>query len=353
MKQQKKTILLIDDDYKKFIDVLSLAATAFQLNIIGFDTIENGLIEFQSKKDKIGAILLDLSFTKGNYEGVEGVEKIRAINQLVPVVILTGSQSSNDLTMAVNCMKNGAFNYILKTNLDPISLFEMLKVAIRQYESKATFDREFQLKEEYYSKISCYVKMLRTTEMIVSDLLMDQMMFFPSIEKRIKEFNSFYNKLLIKEEMEGLIEHPFKRFTDIAGLRMIFYNSSDLEKAVQILQSSDDFLSNNGALEIIADNKTNSFGYRAYHFDVKINPEKRLNLKEYNGIEDIPCEIQFKTIFAHSWSTVYHALAYKQKNKKSLNERQYQLLKNDFNNAAKKLEVIENQISILCKKHEL
>ena len=53
MKQQKKTILLIDDDYKEFIDVLSLAATAFQLNIIGFDTIENGLIEFQSKKEKM------------------------------------------------------------------------------------------------------------------------------------------------------------------------------------------------------------------------------------------------------------------------------------------------------------
>jgi ppGpp synthetase/RelA/SpoT-type nucleotidyltranferase/CheY-like chemotaxis protein len=351
MKKTKKTILLIDDDYTGFIEGLSLPAKAFQLDVVGFETIENGLEAFQSNQEKVGAILLDLSFTAGNYEGVEGLEKIRAINHLVPVIILTGSQSANDLKMAVNCMKNGAFNYVLKTNLDPASLFEMLKVAIKQYESNTNIERHSQLKEEFITKVSAYGKMLHTTEMIVSDILKEQMMFPPTIEKRIKEFKSFYNKLLSKEEMEGGIADPFKRLTDVAGMRVIFYNTVDLEKAVELLLSSDDFLSIDGKTAIKADDKSNSFGYRAVHFDVKVNPAKRLHLKEYEGIEEIPCEIQFKTIFAHSWSKVHHAFSYKQNGTVALDNETQKMLNEDFNTAAKNLEDIENQITILCKKY--
>jgi ppGpp synthetase/RelA/SpoT-type nucleotidyltranferase/CheY-like chemotaxis protein len=351
MKKSKNTILLIDDDYKGFIEGLSLPAKAFQLDVIGFETIENGLKAFQSNQEKVGAILLDLSFTTGNYEGVEGLEKIRAFSKLVPVIILTGSQSANDLKMAINCMKNGAFNYVLKTNLDPASLFEMLKVAIKLYESNTDAERYLQLKEEFLGKVSDYGKMLHTTEMIVSDLLTDQMMFPPTIEKRIKEFNSFYNKLLSKEEKEGFIADPFKRLTDVVGMRVIFYNTVDLEKAVELLLASDDFLSIDGKAAIKADDKSNSFGYRAVHFDVKVNPEKRLHLKEYEGIEDIPCEIQFKTIFAHSWSKVHHAFSYKQNGTVALDGETQKMLNEDFNVAAKNLEDIENQITILCKKY--
>ncbi|MBK8808612.1 MAG: hypothetical protein IPO21_19055 [Bacteroidales bacterium] len=54
---------------------LSFPAKAFDLNGIGFETIEKGLGEFQNNIEKIGAIFLDLSFTPGNYEGVEGLEE--------------------------------------------------------------------------------------------------------------------------------------------------------------------------------------------------------------------------------------------------------------------------------------
>jgi ppGpp synthetase/RelA/SpoT-type nucleotidyltranferase len=351
MKQTKNTILLIDDDFAGFIGGLALAAKSFQLKVIGFESIEKGLEKFQHNQDKIGAILLDLSFTSGKYEGVEGLEKIKSINNLIPVIILTGSQSANDLKMAVSCMKNGAFNYVLKTNLDPASLFEMLKVAIRQYENNAAIERHTKLKEEFIAKVSAYSKMLHTSEMIVSDLLKGQMMFPPTIEKRIKEFKSFYNKLLSKEEKEGAIADPFKRLTDVAGMRVIFYNTVDLEKAVSLILSSDDFLSIDGITTIKADDKSNSFGYRAVHFDVKVNPAKRLHLKEYEGIEEIPCEIQFKTIFAHSWSKVHHAFSYKQNGTVALDGETQKMLNEDFNEAAKNLEDIENQITILCKKY--
>ncbi len=44
MKQTKNTILLIDDDYAGFIGGVALAAKSFKLNVIGFETIEKGII---------------------------------------------------------------------------------------------------------------------------------------------------------------------------------------------------------------------------------------------------------------------------------------------------------------------
>jgi len=132
---------------------------------------------------------------------------------------------------------------------------------------------------------------------------------------------------------------------------VIFYNATDLEKAVEIIKSSKDFLAIDGSSSIVADDKTNTFGYRAVHFDLKINPALRLHLKEYEGIDDIPCEIQFKTIFAHSWSKFHHAFSYKQNGTVALNAETQMMLNEDFNVAAKNLEDIENQITALCKKY--
>lgn len=347
----KKTILLIDDDYQRLVDLLSIAADEFDLSLIGVGTIENGLQKFREQQNDITAILLDLSFSPGNYEGVLCLEKIKSINPLIPVIILTGSDAGEDLDMAVNCMKNGAYNYMLKSHVHSDLLFEMLTMAITQYKNKSESKRRSMLIDEFNLRILAYKKMLQTTKMIVGDLLEGQMMFQPTIEIRVKEFNSFYNKLLNKEEKEGKISDPFKRLVDVVGMRAIFYNSKDLEKAISLIQESNDFLPIDGSGALIGDDKTSTYGYRAIHFDVKLNPEKRLHLREYTGIENIPCEIQFKTIFAHSWSKVHHALSYKQNGNAILSEPSQNKLDEDFRKAAKSLMKVEEQITSLCQMH--
>jgi len=351
MTKGKDTILLIDDDFSNFIDGLAIAAKDNQLKMEGSSSIANGIEYFRANQDSVGAILLDLSFTQGNYEGVEGLVQIRTINQLVPVIILTGGNSKNELNKAVECMQKGAYHYFLKGELDIPTLFLTITKAIQQYDINEENERHSKLKEEFISKLPTYNKMLNTTEIIISNLLNGAMMLPPTIEGRVKEFKSFYYKLLSKEKKEGKISEPFKRITDIAGFRVIFYNAMDLEKAVEIIKSSKDFLAIDGSSSIVADDKTNTFGYRAVHFDLKINPALRLHLKEYKGIDDIPCEIQFKTIFAHSWSKVHHAFSYKQNGTVALNAETQKMLNEDFNVAAKNLEDIENQITTLCKKY--
>ncbi|MCB9257289.1 MAG: hypothetical protein H6579_09175 [Chitinophagales bacterium] len=351
MTKGKDTILLIDDDFSNFIDGLAIAAKGNRLKMEGSSSIANGIEHFRANQNSVGAILLDLSFTPGNYEGVEGLVQIRSTNQLVPVIILTGGNSKNELSKAVECMQKGAYHYFLKGELNIPTLFLTLTKAIQQYDVNEENERHSKLKEEFISKLPTYNKMLNTTEIIISNMLNGEMMLPPTIEGRVKEFKSFYNKLLSKEKKEGKITEPFKRITDIAGFRVIFYNAMDLEKAVEIIKSSKDFLAIDGSSSIVADDKTNTFGYRAVHFDLKINPALRLHLKEYEGIDDIPCEIQFKTIFAHSWSKVHHAFSYKQNGTVALNAETQEMLNEDFNVAAKNLEDIENQITALCKKY--
>lgn len=351
MKPYLQTILLIDDSYSKFIEGFTMVGKKNGFIITAFDNVKAGIAYLQENEKEIGAVLLDLSFTQNNYEGAEALKQIKNTNTLLPVIMLSGSQSEKDMTQAVACMREGAFNYVVKTNFDLVSLFLMLKVAVSQYQSNTELERHTALKEEYRNKIGAFEKMLYTTEMILQNTLKGKLMFPPTFEKRVKDFKSFYEKTKQKEQKEGFIADPFTRFTDVAGLRIIFYNAVDLQKAVDLLLATNDFIDVKTGSNLVADDKSKTYGYRAVHFDVKLNEKKRLHLEEYQMLLNTPCEVQFKTIFAHSWSKVYHALSYKQMDEMDLSTREQQQLDIDFKEAAKNLESIEQQITDLCAKY--
>lgn len=351
MKPGLHTILLIDDSYSKFIEGFVSVSKTNGYIIQAFANIKEGLAFLETNETEIGAVLLDLSFTPNNFEGIEALQKIKIKNALLPVIMLAGSQSEKDMSQAVACMREGAFNYVVKTNFDLVSLFRMLKVAISQYKSNTELERHTALKEEYRSKIVAHEKMLYTTEMILQNILKGKLMFFPTFEGRVKTFKSFYDKIKQKEKIEGFIADPFARFNDLAGLRVVFYNAVDMQKAVELLQAADDFVDAKKGSSLVADDKEKSYGYRAFHFDVRLNEPKRLYLEEYQMLSNIPCEVQFKTIFAHSWSKVYHALSYKQMDEMNLSNLEQQNLDADFKEAAQNLESIEQQITDLCRKY--
>lgn len=351
MERTLQTILLIDDNYLKFIDGFASVGKTYGFTIKGFDNVKAGLEFLAVNENNIGAMLLDLSFSPNNYEGFEALQKVKGNNTLLPVVMLSGSQSEKDMTQAIACLREGAFNYVVKTNFDLFSLFQMLKIAVSQYQANIESERQSTLKEEYRNRIVVFEKMLYTTEMILQNILKGKLMFPPTFEKRVKDFTSFYEKTKQKEQKEGLISDPFARFTDVAGLRVIFYNAVDLQKAVDLLKATDDFIDVKTGSTLVADDKSKTYGYRAVHFDVKLNEKKRLYLEEYQVLSNIPCEVQFKTIFAHSWSKVYHALSYKQMDEMKLTLGAQIQLDMDFKEAAKNLESIEQQITDLCVKY--
>lgn len=351
MNQHLHTILLIDDSYSKFIERFASVGKTHGFKIQPFDNVKAGIAFLQENENQIGAVLLDLSFTPNNYEGLEALKKIKNINTLLPVIMLTESQSKKEFSKAVECMSAGAFNYVSNTNYDATTIFQMLKVAVRQYQFNTETERYTSLKEEHRNCIANYEKMMQTTEMILTNNFKGKLMFQPTFEGRPKEFKSFYEKIKAKEQKEGFIENPFKRFSDLAGLRVVFYNAADMLKAIEILQSANDFVDMKTGKELVADDKGKVHGYRAVHFDVVLNENKRLHLEEYQSLKDIPCELQFKTIFAHSWSKVYHALSYKESEGMNLTEAEQEQLGEDFKTAAKNLERIEKDITTLCEKY--
>ena len=349
--EHSNTILLIDDSYTKFIDGLSAVGKSHGFNIQAFASVRAGIDFLNENQNLVGAVLLDLSFTPNNFEGLAALQEIKKSNALIPVLMLSGNQSEKEMVMAVECMRSGAFNYVVKTNFDPVSLFLMLKVAISQYDENTERERHSTLKEEYRSCIANYDKMMQTTEMILTNMFNGKLMFQPAFEGRLKEFKSFYDKIKSKEQKEGFIVNPFQRFSDLAGLRVVFYNAADMLKAIEILQSATDFVDMKTGKELVADDKGKEYGYRAVHFDVVLNENKRLHLEEYQSLKGIPCEVQFKTIFAHSWSKVSHALSYKGSEVMNLTEAEQEQLGEDFKNAAKNLESIEKDITTLCEKY--
>lgn len=345
-------ILLIDDQFEKFIDSFSFAAEKHGLKVVGCCNIEEGFKLLTDNKKKIGAVLLDLSFSPNNYEGVDALITIKKTHPLIPVIILTGGVTENELNIAISCIQKGAFHYIKKNEFDITSIINILKIAISKYTDEIETERYNFLKEEFRNKVSAYEKMIYTTEMILNNILNGKLMFPPTFEGRTKTFKSFYKKLLLKEQTEGFIEYPFERIKDIAGLRVIFFNSLDLRTAVNLLLNSDDFIgANPESKSITADDKSKSYGYRAVHFDIKLNSKNRPQLCEYQDLSNIPCEIQFKTVFAHSWSKVYHVLSYKEIDDIKLSSDDQDQLDADFIEAAKNLESIEQQITSICEKY--
>lgn len=99
-------ILIIDDD----IDMCQLLARFLKRS--GFEAAfavngNKGIKAFQ--EDKYDLVLCD--FRLGDKEGVDVLKEIKEINPQVPVIIITGY---SDIKIAVNVIKQGAYDYITK-----------------------------------------------------------------------------------------------------------------------------------------------------------------------------------------------------------------------------------------------
>lgn len=211
--------------------------------------------------------------------------------------------------------------------------------------------RRRKLREEYLKRKPAIEEMTGVTRMIVENILKHKLMYRPVIEYRVKDFNSFWEKIKEKEQNEKGIKNPFERCTDLAGIRIIFYNTIDMRKAIRLIRLSGDFVAAIGKSLPVAENRTREYGYRAYHMDVRLNPVKRIRLPEYAGLQNNVCEIQFTTMLAHSWNKVHHAIAYKDNTKSIRKQISNNRMTAEFRIVAEKLKPIEEMINLLCRKY--
>lgn len=148
MDQTAYTILFIDDHCSAYLPALEPAANVAGFSIHPKDNVLEGLEYLKEYDGTIHAVILDLSFPKGEMQGIEALQKIKQKYPLLPVVMLTDSDSASDIDRVIECMKKGAYNYVGKRTLNPVYLFQVTETAIHQSRLLVQAEKRAAVKEE-------------------------------------------------------------------------------------------------------------------------------------------------------------------------------------------------------------
>ena len=119
-KNPELRICLVDDDvlclnlYKQFLK---------QLGYTSVEMFDNGVDCLNSLEE----MHPDVIFLDYNMEGLNGIEvlkKIRAFDKNIIVLFISGQEN---IEIAINTMKQGAIDYLLKASLSPAKMKEVME----------------------------------------------------------------------------------------------------------------------------------------------------------------------------------------------------------------------------------
>lgn len=129
MKNEKIKLFLVDDDavFLKLLEIEFLQDTDFTI-----ETFATGELLIENLSSSPDVIILDYhldGIDKNAMNGIETLDKIKAFNPDIPVVMLS---SQDKIDVAVNCMHHKAFDYIVKSETAFMRLQKTI-TAIFQY----------------------------------------------------------------------------------------------------------------------------------------------------------------------------------------------------------------------------
>lgn len=158
------------------------------------------------------------------------------------------------------------------------------------------------LRKKYDEVIPFYKRAAQNTIEALKIFLEEEKISYLAIPSRIKEFDTFCNKVTSKNYND-----PFKENTDFAGIRIILYYPKDIELVSNLINREFEIIESENKAETF---QVNEFGYRSSHFIVRIK-KPWLAAPNYRGLDDISVEIQVRTILMHAWAEIEHKLQYK------------------------------------------
>lgn len=181
-----------------------------------------------------------------------------------------------------------------------------------------------------------YEKLGVNVKQALEALLQEKDIPYLSINYRVKEQNSFLEKIERKK-----YEQPFLETEDLCGIRIICYFQNDIDKIQNIINSEFKVTENQIKQELL---NATEFGYRSTHLIAQVKKEWA-STPAFRGIVDLKFEIQVRTILMHSWAEIEHKLAYKSESEipKEL-RRQFSFISAALENADFQFEVIKNAI---------
>ena|ERR1700752_3759219 len=128
MKTEKIKLFLVDDDavFLKSLEIEFLQHADFTINT--FSTGELCMTNLSIHPD---VIILDYnldSIDKTAMNGLETLNKIKAYNPDIPVIMLS---SQDKIDVAINCMHNRAFDYVVKSETAFMRLQKIITTIFR------------------------------------------------------------------------------------------------------------------------------------------------------------------------------------------------------------------------------
>jgi len=130
MKTEKKIqLFLVDDDalYLKSLEIEFLQHADFTIET--FSTGELCLANLSHKPDVIILDYLLSGINKNAMNGIEVLDKIKAFDPDIPVVMLSGQDK---IEVAIDCMHHNAYDYVVKSETAFLRLQKII-TAIFQY----------------------------------------------------------------------------------------------------------------------------------------------------------------------------------------------------------------------------
>ncbi len=193
--------------------------------------------------------------------------------------------------------------------------------------------------EQYNARLSIFENFSREVSRILDSALRKAGTRPQSVTWRAKDATSFRRKLEVEE---GRYNDPLSQVTDLAGVRVIVYYPSDVDKVANLVEEN--FLVDRANTE---DKRKPTdpthFGYASLHYVVQLTPD-RVKLVDYRDYEGLKCEIQIRTVLQHAWAEIEHDTAYK-----STVDIPFELRRN-FASIAALIELVDQQFEVLTDK---
>lgn len=145
---------------------------------------------------------------------------------------------------------------------------------------------QHEIKIEFERKLPAYQEAIEKLYVDIANTLQEEKIH--SIKYRIKTFESFFSKIILKQYGQ-----PFKQCTDIAGCRVICLFKDQIPRIASLIEKKYEIVE-----KVISEKSPEEFAYHKYHILVKIN-------------EQI-CEIQLRTIVQEAWAEIEHYINYSQ-----------------------------------------
>jgi ppGpp synthetase/RelA/SpoT-type nucleotidyltranferase len=160
---------------------------------------------------------------------------------------------------------------------------------------------------DYEDKAVLYEALSKKICVVLEGAVQEENLYVHSIHYRVKERASLSRKL------NGL-EASYNELgdlTDIAGVRVITYFSSDVERVADIIQRQFSIDTKN-CIDKATLLDPDRFGYLSLHYVVSLK-KACTKPSEYRRFRKLKAEIQIRSILQHAWAEIEHDMGYKSK----------------------------------------